>query len=70
MSVREIIQNNPWKALIGSISLSTIILTGVGAVFSEVRYAKADTVRVDKEITMQLIRNLEKQVDELAKNGK
>jgi len=66
MSVRELIRSNPWKALLGSVSLSTIIFTGVGMMFSEARYAKADTVRIDQEITVQLIRNLERQVDELA----
>lgn len=45
MSVRELVRENPWKALIGSISISTLLFTGVGTIFSELRYAKTDEVK-------------------------
>jgi len=63
MSVREIIRANPWKALIGSVSVSTIIFTLVGTVFSEMRYATVS----DFEKQKVEIRELQKQLTELSK---
>lgn len=63
MSVREVIRANPWKALIGSVSIGTIIFTLVGSVFSEMRYATvADLKRAKTEI-----HELQEQVAELSK---
>lgn len=63
MSVREVIRENPWKALIGSISIGTIIFTLVGTVFSEMRYATISDLEKQKvEIT-----ELQKQISEISK---
>lgn len=63
MSVREVVRNNPWKALIGSVSAGTIIFTIVGSVFTEFRYVSKDTL---EETTLR-IQELEKKVSELSK---
>jgi hypothetical protein len=63
MSVREVIRENPWKALIGSISAGTIIFTIVGSIFTEVRYVSKDKL----EETTVRIQELEKKVSELSK---
>jgi len=63
MSVRELVRNNPWKTLIGSISVGTIVLTVVGSVFTEFRYVSKDKL---EETTLR-IQELEKKVSELSK---
>ena len=63
MSVREVVRNNPWKALIGSVSIGTIIFTIVGSVFTEFRYVSKDAL---EETTVRL-QELEKKVSELSK---
>lgn len=63
MSVREVIRENPWKALIGSISAGTIIFTIVGSIFTELRYVSKDKL----EETTVRIQELEKKVAELSK---
>lgn len=63
MSVREIIRENPWKTLVGSISAGTIIFTIVGSIFTEFRYVSKDSL---EETTLR-IQELEKKVSELSK---
>lgn len=63
MSVREVVRNNPWKALIGSVSVGSIIITIVGSVFTEFRYVN----KTELEETTLRIEELEKQVSELSK---
>lgn len=67
MSVREIIKENPWKALIGSVSIGTIIFTLVGTLFSEMRYATVSDLEKHKIENSVLIRELQKQITELSK---
>lgn len=67
MSVREIIKANPWKALIGSISVGTIIFTLVGTLFSEMRYATVADFERHKVENSVVIRELQKQITELSK---
>lgn len=63
MSVREIVRNNPWKALIGSVSVGSIIFSIVGSVFTEFRYVN----KTELEETTLRIQELEKKVSELSK---
>jgi len=67
MSVREIIKENPWKALIGSISIGTIIFTLVGTIFSEMRYATVADLEKHKIENSVIIRELQNQITELSK---
>jgi len=67
MSVREIIKENPWKALIGSISIGTIIFTLVGTIFSEMRYATIADFERHKIENSVIIRELQNQITELSK---
>jgi len=67
MSVREIIRENPWKALIGSVSIGTIIFTLVGTLFSEMRYATVADLEKHKMENAVIIRELQKQLTELSK---
>jgi hypothetical protein len=67
MSIKEIIKENPWKALIGSVSVGTIIFTIVGSVFSEMRYANANDVEKYKAETALVIKDLQKQIADLSK---
>lgn len=67
MSVREIIKENPWKALIGSVSIGTIIFTLVGTVFSEMRYTSITDFEKHKIENSIVIRELQKQITELSK---
>jgi len=67
MSVREIIKENPWKALIGSISIGTIIFTLVGTIFSEMRYATIADFERHKIENSVVIRELQNQITELSK---
>lgn len=62
MTVRELIKENPWKALIGSISIGTIIFTLVGSVFSELRYVSRSEFEQHKVENSVVIRELQKQV--------
>jgi hypothetical protein len=67
MSVRELVRENPWKALIGSISIGTIIFTLVGTVFSEMRYATVADLEKHKIENSVIIRELQKQITEISK---
>lgn len=64
MPVREIIKEHPWKTLIGSISIGTIVFTIAGSVFTEVRYVSKDKF---DEVTTRL-HVLEEKVSELSKS--
>lgn len=67
MTVRELIKENPWKALIGSVSIGTIIFTLVGTIFSEMRYATAIDLKQYRAETAVVIEDLQKQIAELSK---
>jgi hypothetical protein len=63
MSVRELVRNNPWKTLIGSVSVGSVIITIVGSVFTEFRYVNKSEL---KETTAR-IEELEKKIIEITK---
>jgi hypothetical protein len=63
----EVIKQNPWKTLIGSISAGTIIFTIVGTLFSEMRYTTNEAFEKHKIENSVVIRELQKQITELSK---
>lgn len=67
MSIKEIIKQNPWKTLIGSVSIGTIIFTLVGSMFSEMRYVNVSEFRKHKLENALVIKELQNQILELSK---
>jgi len=63
----EVVKQNPWKTLIGSVSIGTIIFTLVGTLFSEMRYTTVTDFEKHKIENSIVIRELQRQITELSK---
>jgi nucleoid-associated protein YgaU len=67
MTVREVVRKNPLKVIFGSISIGTVLFTVLGTLFTDARYIHAADFEKYKVQNAEVIRDLQKQVNELSK---
>lgn len=68
MSVREVVRQNPFKVIFGSISIGTVLFTVAGTLFTDARYVHVSDMEKYKAETELVIKDLQNQISEISKS--